>query len=408
MTPAVHFRRSCYPRSMRAVTIAGVVTILGARGVSLERSSDHVRLSALAVYARAVQSQSTDMSVWSVTLQDEISSTAAASNGRCLVALVGSRVHVLDSMGRPLWDSSALHATHREDGPLAVSSSCEWVALSSRRQPTHVQIIERGQTGRVVALAERPDDDQTNASEPRSLAIAPDSGSMAVGTEADRLVLISREGNITRRIDTAGGDSPVDVEFLPDGKNLLLTGMVAGGVLTLDGQRRWPDRSGSIRADRSLRFFAAWFTRSHGPQDGDVSLLDQRGRVLWTRSVWSPSVDIAPDGAFVAVSAVPESAVQPSDIGPVPYESREEVSLIGRDGKDLARRTLRASVRFVTADSRCVVLEHRDGLAGLDLALNDRWTLPGSWHFFTRLGPNLLVRSDGRTLRAFRIPGCGA
>lgn len=348
---------------------------------------------------------------WAATLHSRITATAAADSGRCVVAMAGSQLTVLDGSGYVLWEKPTLEKTDRADGDaIAVSPSCDWVAVTSGGKPPHVQILERDGPGRVVRLAEAINDDESNRLwEPRSAAIAPDGSLLAIGTAFDRVALVNREGRVVQRIRTSDISYPVVVEFTADGKRLVITAFYAVGLMDLAGNWQWHEQYASLSPGRNLQFFAAWFTPAHGPQGGNVALLDSGGKAVWDRAVWEPSVAIAPNEQYVAVSAIPDDAVDLDASGtmPVPNQLRKELRLIDRSGKDMATKRIQASVQFVTDDSRCVVIRDGRDLVGVDLKLQEQWRLTGLGRPFTRMGSDLLLQSDSQTLRAFRLPSCG-
>jgi len=53
---------------------------------------------------------------WAATLHSRITATAAADSGRCVVAMAGSQLTVLDRSGHVLWEKPTLEKTDRADG----------------------------------------------------------------------------------------------------------------------------------------------------------------------------------------------------------------------------------------------------------------------------------------------------
>jgi hypothetical protein len=129
-----------------------------------------------------------------------------------------------------------------------------------------------------------------------------------------------------------------------------------------------------------------------GPQVGEVSILDSLGKTVWSEMASNATMAIAPDGSFVALSAVSESRDTP------------EVWLRDKSGKILANRAFDGIVKGVSSDSRCVVLQTETDLVGVNRELKDVWRINNVKS--PQFEGNVILENRGSSLRASRMPAC--
>jgi len=81
-----------------------------------------------------------------------------------------------------------------------------------------------------------------------------------------------------------------------------------------------------------------------------------------------------------------------------------EVWLRDKTGKVLAHRPISADVVGISADSRCVVLQTKTDLIGVNRELKEVWRLSNATS--PQFEGNLILENLGSSLRASRMPAC--
>jgi len=233
---------------------------------------------------------------------------------------------------------------------------------------------------------------------------------IAIGLERDGFLIATRQGTIQQRVNLAHSDKPVEVEFAGDDDHTLVTGWWTVGLWKSTGDPVWHRQIdvAQILPSRDFKWFAARFVPAHGPQYGNVALLDEGGRTVWRRDLWNASVAIAPDGAAVAFSGTP-----PSSQTEFP-DSATDLWIADRSGAAIAHRRTVGDVQFMYDRGRCVAAGEQDASGGLSLVGYDR-TLTPQWKLPRyRPGPgthdsdsNLLIQRSNTAVRVYRLPTCG-
>jgi hypothetical protein len=248
----------------------------------------------------------------------------------------------------------------------------------------------------------------------RSLDISSNGRLLAVGTDREHLLLVSRDGQLVRRLRVSNHGNPVEAAFTPAGTQLLVTGWWNVGLMELDGRWAWrhESRFARIVPDKEMSTFAAWFTPAHGPQGGMAEILDARGVSVWTSgNVWEPHIAMAPDGSFVAVSAIPMRSTMPTP------DELPDLSIVDRSGRVWSRRQVDGHVESISNDGTCVFLRESGTGGRVDLVARDR-ALEEKWRFrqfyngpITRsqIWPqsNLVIEQDRNRIATYRVKGCG-
>jgi hypothetical protein len=240
-----------------------------------------------------------------------------------------------------------------------------------------------------------------------SLSISPDGKLLVVGFEAGRLWLVNRNGTIQNRVGPLTAPL-IEAEFAPDSKRLVMKGWFATGILDLEGQWLWESRARNLVASRNLSLFATLSAPMHGPQGGEIAILDAQGTAVWQSVAWNASMAIAPDGSFVAFGTTPEKANQPTTAPfPVAPELSEtpEVRVLDKSGKVLAQSTFNGTLIGVSADSKCILLRlTSQDLIGVNRQLVGVWRLPKAQE--PRYEDTLILEQEGNNIRASRRPAC--
>ena len=347
--------------------------------------------------------------LWEATLSSRILSLAVARGGACIGVLTESDAEVRDEMGRRTWASPIVG--DRKDiafGRIAVSPQCDWTAvfISRNTRPPMLQIFGRNGNRTSISLDAMVGLDP-NAANISSLSISPDGKLGAVGFESGRLWVVSRSGSIQKRLGPMMAPQ-IDVEFASDSKRLVMKGWFATGLLNLDGDWLWESKARNLVASRNLSLFATLTAPMHGPQGGEIAILDAHGSQIWQQTAWNAGMAIAPDGSFVAFSTTPEKSQQPAT-PPFPVvpdlSDTPEVRLMDKTGKLLAQSAFNGALVGIS-DDRCILLRltpNHDFL-GVNRQLVGVWRLPKAWEL--RYEGSLIVEHEGNKIRASRMPAC--
>jgi hypothetical protein len=250
---------------------------------------------------------------------------------------------------------------------------------------------------------------EANAANVSSLAISPDGKLLAVGFEAGRAWVVTREGVIRNRIGPLKGVPKIDAVFTSDSKRLVMRGWFATGLMGFDGNWIWEAGARNLDASRTLSLSATLTAPMHGPQGGDIMLLDSQGRILWKEMAWNAAMAAAPDGSFAVFQTTPEKPQQattpPFPIAPELGEI-SFLSIRDKNGKPLAEfhRPFNGTILGVSGDSRCILLSDDRDLLAVDRQLKDAWRLRNA--LYTQYGGSLILQSEGDVLRMYRMPAC--
>lgn len=347
--------------------------------------------------------------LWEATLSSRILSLAVARGGACIGVLTELEAEVRDDMGRKTWASPIVG--NQQDigfGRIAVSPQCDWtvVFISRKTRPPMLHLFGRNGYRTSISLDAMVGLDP-NAANVSSLSISPDGKLSAVGFEAGRVWVVSRGGSIQNRLGPMMAPQ-IDVEFTPDSKRLLMKGWFATGLLNLNGDWLWESRARNLVASRNLSLFATLTAPMHGPQGGEIAILNAHGTQIWQQVAWNASMAIAPDGSFVAFSTTPEKPQQPTT-APYPVvphlSDTPEVRLMDKTGKLLAHSLIHGALVGVS-DDRCILLRlpPTQDFIGVNKQLVEVWRLPKAWELHHE--GSLIVEHEGNKIRASRMSAC--
>lgn len=348
--------------------------------------------------------------LWESTFPDRVLSVSIASSGSCIATLTDKTAEVRNEDGRSGWSQPVVgDALDIAFGRVAVSPQCDWTAvfLSRNTRPPTLQIFGRDRSRMSISLDAMVGLD-ANSANVSSLSISPDGKLAAVGFESGRIWIVTRSGTIQTRLGPLPAPQ-IDAEFTPDGKRLVMKGWYTTGLMDFDGQWSFQSGARNLAASRNLSLFATLTSPMHGPQGGDIAILDAQGKILWKEMSWNASMAIAPDGSFVAFATTPEKAPQVagSAVSWTPaLADTSEIRLRDKSGKILATRTFNGWVVGVSSDSRCILVEEKgkQDLVGLNRQLVEVWRLPNAQS--PHLEGGLILELDGNKIRASRMPPC--
>jgi hypothetical protein len=346
--------------------------------------------------------------LWESTYPGRVLSLAIAPGGTCVAALTETTAEVRNEAGRPVWASPIVG--DKQDigfGRIAVSPQCDWTAvfLSRNTRPPLLQIFARNGARVSISLDSMVGLDP-NASTVSSLAISPDGKLLAVGFEAGRLWIVTKSGGLQNRFGPLEAPQ-IDAEFAPDSRRLIMKGWFASGLMRLDGQWDFRTPARNFSASRNLSLFATLTAPMHGPQSGDIAILDSAGKVLWKEMAWNASMAIAPDASFVvfattaARSQRSTGSASTPDLGGTP-----DIRVRDKTGKVVSQRAFDGAVVGVSSDSKCILLHQTSNqdLIAVNRQLVETWRLRNARE--PRHQGTLIMELDGNTIRASRMPGC--
>jgi len=343
--------------------------------------------------------------IWEAQLPSRAFSLAIAPGGTCTAVLLQTSAEVRNEAGQRMWAQPV--AVDPQDAGwsrIAVSTQCDWTATSVNRTGRPPVLYVFGKDGsRAILTLDGMLGLQPNGTNVSSLAISPDGKLLAVGFEGGHVWILGKNGVLQHRLGPFSVPQ-IDAAFTADSKRLLMKGWFATGVLDFNGEWLWQSSARNLAASDSLSVFATLTAPMHGPQGGEVSIVDSMGRTVWSEVAWNARMAIAPDGTFVALST---SGSKPQHRGPsaVPeLMDAPEVWLRDRSGNVLAHRSFKGNVVGVSADSRCIVLQAETDLVGVNRELKEVWRMrnPKAPQF----QGSIILENLGNSLRASRVPAC--
>lgn len=351
---------------------------------------------------------------------ESVKSIAIASNGACVAARTESRIRVMDDQGRQIWETPEQPAITHGLGTHAVSPTCDWIAVflhDGTPDSRPLELVRRDGSRVTVPISAAAD---VNPPSVRSLDISPDGQWLAVGFEANQLWIVSRDGAVRSRMISLQG-AGVTARFVAEGRQVLRTGWFDAGVVDLDGRWVMKHNSRQLDASRNLDLFAALTASMHGPQHGEIAILNAAGKPVWQGSGYDASMAIAPDGCFVVFASRTASPNQPKQ-PPFPavpeLNETPEIWVRDRAGIVLAHQPFAGRVVGVSNDSTCILAardysgtermpeRQRPWLAGYSRDLKPVWRIENLSGDQT-VNANLLADLEGGTLRVWRLPDCG-
>jgi hypothetical protein len=348
--------------------------------------------------------------LWESPYPSRVLSMAVSPGGTCVAILTETTAEVRNDLGRLTWASPIVG--DQQDigfGRIAVSPQCDWAAVfvSRNTRPPVLQIFGRNRSRMSISLDAMVGLDP-NAANVSSLSISPDGKLLAVGFEAGRVWVVTKSGGIQNRLGPLMAPQ-IDVEFAPDSKRLVMKGWFATGLMTFEGPWQWQYDARNLTASRNLGLFATLAAPMHGPQGGEIAIVDAQGKAVWKEMAWDASMAIAPDGSFVTFATTPE---KPQQRTTPPYPVTPElvdtpnVQVRDKTGKVLASRAFNGTVVGVSSDSRCILLQQTSSrdLVGVNRQLVEAWRLRSAKE--PRHDGSLILELDGNKIRASRMPVC--
>jgi hypothetical protein len=340
---------------------------------------------------------------WEVALPGDIEELAMSPDGRCVAALWGpgheaTVVTVFGADGSRLWDAELkainpwLQAEH-----VAVAPGCRWVVLSGTAGYRYVWAVDR--RGARWHLATK--------GTPEGVEVSHGGDLVVIGTANGRIYLVSALGEVLRQVEFGWGVTR-EIRFREDDRYFIANG---GGLF---------ERAGDLRLKRTIWWapfnasqdfarFVVVDQAGHGPNVGQIHLVEANGGLVWYDSLCEVDGMIAFDGSFAMVRGGeilgPESppACAPATIRIV----GESGSLVGETEEGPC------TTRFLAQDDHCIVLSRQDQVTGrVDLECRDRqfnlvWWLPAVRPAYVetwRAGVRWIAFADWRTIRAYRYP----
>jgi hypothetical protein len=133
-----------------------------------------------------------------------------------------------------------------------------------------------------------------------------------------------------------------------------------------------------MRASQDFKTFVSWGEPPHGPGIGELSLLDQMGKTLWTKVSSDPRAIISPAGDYIVAQTndnqYPSEEDGYGDIEELPKALR----LLSRSG-DVVRtfRVYGSPVSF-SSDGRAFILRDADSVFAINLSETPLWRIAAS------------------------------
>jgi hypothetical protein len=343
--------------------------------------------------------------VWEARLPSRAFSLSVAPSGFCTAVLLQASAEVRSETGQRVWASPV--SVDPQDAAwsrIVISPQCDWTATSINRngRPPILHIFGKDGSRHTYTLDGMLglEPNGTNVS---SLAISPDGKLLAVGFEGGRLWIVGRNGVLQGALGPFSAPQ-IDATFTPDSKRLIIKGWLATGLMDFDGSWVWKSSARNLAASNNLSLFATLTAPMHGPQVGEVSIVDTQGRTAWSETAWNARMAIAPDGSFVAISTTFAKSQHRAPSTVPELMDGPDVWLRDRTGKVLAHRPFKGNVAGVSSDSKCVVLQTESDVVGVNRELKEVWRMRNAKS--PQIEGNLILENWGNSLRASRMPAC--
>lgn len=204
---------------------------------------------------------------------------ALAPNARCLAIAHAGTVTVFDISGAFLWSWNYAKASrYIEPAELAISSSCDAVALVGRPEYKYTWLVRRRGGARALSTI----------STPLGAAFDRRGEHLAVGTGGSDVHLFTIAGvqRWKTTLERGGFDR---LAFSDDDRSVVLLGRGIG-VLRVDGSVVWEADDNAMVASLDLRTFVSWSEPSHGPGIGGTFARGAGGELLWPAYKFSSTV----------------------------------------------------------------------------------------------------------------------
>ena len=289
-------------------------TVLSSTPVSTERVSQE---GAAPVWSHSLPPPSVQLPA--------ITAAALAPNGACAAVAGVGRVDVLDIKGQKLWTwEYGKQNKFITAGGLAVSPKCDVVALVGDSSYKYTWIASR--QGVRVPI-------QTTST-PMGIAFSQDGELIALGTGGCDLLLISKSGALKWKKTYQEGCLLFGaLSFSPGDKFIMLQAWTTG-LIALDGTPVWTGFGWGMAPARDSQTFVVWSAPNHGPQVGNVSVVDAKGKELWSRVAPGDAAAISASGNKIAAPIYEDH-----DFSPAEWEKYQdqpvEIQIFSRTGEEL-------------------------------------------------------------------------
>ncbi len=256
----------------------------------------------------------------------EFQSASLSAGEDCIVVTTDAGVSVLNMNGSLRWQRvfSGINPWMTATSA-AAPAGCEWVAVVGSSSYKYVWVMER----------KGPIHFFRTQGTPEGVAVSHHGDRIAVGTADEHLYLLDPQAGLLFDRKTGYADS---LAFSKTDSHLIVT-YGRAGLYTRDGEPVWFAKVGDrLSASTDLKWFLVSGQPNHGPANGSIALLDQNGKVVWSREGTGPEGVMAPDGSYFVVTdylCPPKALCYGEDVVPGFQILRPDGSLIlGRSWPD--------------------------------------------------------------------------
>jgi hypothetical protein len=304
--------------------------------------------------------------VWELRSDKPIGGFALSSRRDCLAVTTEDAVDVRDRAGHSLWRWHFKRTSrYIVAGKVAVSPSCEMVAFTGDSSYRYTWIVHR--CGPRIALR--------TVATPLGVAISHRGDLVAVGTGGRDVLLFTPDGVLRWKTTLTAGCCLGELSFSDDDRAVVIAGWGVG-VVSIGGKVQWATWKNSMRAARDLKTFVAWWEPPHGPGIGNVSVLDQNGKQLWSKYSSSPEAAVSPSGERIA-AWINRNQNPTEDDGYHPDDQEGDLQILSRQGDVISTLPDGRPIAFSWDGSRLVVMKSHD-IECMDLEGNRLWSIPVS------------------------------
>jgi hypothetical protein len=299
---------------------------------------------------------------------DHVYDAALSASAACVAVTTSDSLMVIGRDGRELWrwdfraGNSLLKARD-----VAVSPACDWAAFTGDSGYKYVWIARRN--GQRMAIPFK--------ATPQGIAIDHAGRRFAVGSGGNENRLYAVDGSLLW--SRSQGFVTRSIAFSADDGWVMETGW-DGVVISIAGEVRWSQRLGvgGMRASRDLGTFVTWAQAGHGGTGGLVSLLDEKGNMLWARqSAFEPEAAISPNGDRIVFRLREDGQREDT------REPATSLALFSRDGKVVRKFSGNGIPVMFSANGERVLLNRRSRVDVIDLEDRVVWSIPASREYLT-------------------------
>jgi len=340
--------------------------------------------------------------LWSATYLQGIDAIAVSPDAGFVGVVTSTQISLLDINGKEIWSIAPEQISpYLRPTALAIGPGGRWVIIAGDPSYRYIWRVNRDGSRWFFKTVGTP----------RTIAVTRSGDLIAVGTAGGHLYLLDQHGHTIRDI-SLDFDLIENLKFSDDDKYIVICSAWINGVLSRSGKFRWRSKIGwyEIHPSRNLKYFGALSRTAHGPPASGVAMLDEKGKELWSRALWSGDIRIAPSGEYAVISGIPiaqDTQIWDPQTWPQELDSAS-VSIIDQKGTTVRERSLPShGLGFITSDSRTIALFFSGRIMGFNLHLEPVWIIepPGS---FIYLPPSLLFtytyNNSHHRLSAFRLP----